>query len=374
MKKHWYRISLFALLSFMVLALFTGCGSSSPGPEEVISNAIEAIKEVETYRTDMIVVHTENGETTQSSILYEFASPDRLHTLQVYEDETLESIIIGQKYYQFETTNNKWHVRQWPGEVSSINMAVGMVEMLDSLVELKEMKGEDVDGSECFHYRGSVDMKAKGEEEKAKLDPSDPFYDELLKSLETYGKWQYDIEFWVDKETYLIRQLKQHQEITFIRDADEEDEREEHQAISTTQRFYDFDAPIIIEPPPAELVEGINLIANSMSGIGGEDIQHQQIKYEITISNRGTETARDVRIFIDSTATNQGFRSMEAEPTEKPVNLESGEYATYNIVWEYDLTQSSKEELAELMKNNILRATWVDENGQYNEETLSGAK
>jgi len=365
---------LLALLSLILLVSLAGCGSSGPDPEELISGAIEAIKEVETYRFDMIVVHTENGETTQSNVLFEFASPDRLHSTQVNEYEILESIVIGQKYYHFDTFDNKWHVRQWPGEVSSSNMAAGMVEMLDSLVGLKKMKDEEVDGSDCFHYKGSVDMKAKGEEEKAKLDPSEPYYEEQLQILEMYDKWQYDVEFWVDKETYLIRQLKQYQEVTFVRDAGEDDEGEEHQTVTATQRFYDFDAPITIEPPPAELVEGIDLIVNSMSSIGGEDIQHQQIKYEITVSNRGNETARDVRIFVDSTATNQGFQSMEAEPIERPVSLESGEHAAYNAVWEYDLSKTSKEELAELMKNNILRAVWVDEDGQQYEEILSEAR
>ena len=362
------------LLSFALLISLAGCGNSGPEPEAVISRAIEASKEVETYRAEMTVIQTENGEATRSNALIEFVSPDRLHSIQVNEDETLESIIIGQKYYNFTTFDNKWQVRQWPGEVSSINLGAVMVGILDSLEGLKKIKDEDIDGSECFHYRGSVDMKAKAEEEKAILDPADPYYEERLQILDMYDKWQHDVEFWVDKETYLVRQLKQYQETVFVRDAGEDEEREEHQTITVTQRFYDFNAPITIEPPAAELVEGVNLIANSMSSIGGKDIQHQQIKYEITISNRGNETARDVRVFIDTPATNQGYQSMEAEPAQSPVSLASGEYATYSIVWEYDLSKSSKEELTGLMENNILRTVWVEGNGRQQEEILSGTR
>jgi hypothetical protein len=371
MREHKCKKIFSALLAFLLFTPLIGCGSSSPDPEELITKAQLAIKEVETYRLEMMVIHTENGETTQSNGQFEFVSPDRMHTTTVNADDTTESIRIGQIEYRLDTFSSNWQVRQWPESFPFTNMAAGMVEMLGSLVGIVEMTDEEIDGVDCFHYKGNIDMKAKGEEEKAKLDPSQPDYEERMRALEMYDLWQTHCEFWLGKGDYLLRQLKQDQEVIFIRDAGEDTEREERQSITVTFRFYDFNTPITIEAPLAELVEGIYLTVSSTSSIGGKDLQHQQIKYEISISNKGSETAREVRVFIDSLATNQGFQTMEAEPSQSPVDLGSNEHETYTLSWEYDLTRSSKEELVELMKENVLRAVWLDEKGQQHEKVLS---
>lgn len=77
-----------------------------------------------------------------------------------------------------------------------------------------------------------------------------------------------------------------------------------------------------------------------------------------------------MRIIRDSLATNQGLQTIEAEPAQTPVNLGPNEHETYLISWEYDLTKTSKEELVELLEENVFRATWIDENGQQHEKVL----
>ena len=314
MREHKCQKIFLALLAFLLLTLLIGCTVSGPTPEEVISKAQAAIEEVQTYRLEMMGIHTENGETTQSNARIEFVSPDRLHTTTVNNDGTAETIRIGQIEYRFETFDNNWHVRQWPESFPFTNFAAGMVEMLGSLVGLVEMTDEEVDGVDCFHYKGSIDMKAKGEEEKAKLDPSQPDYEERMMALEAYDRWQLQSEFWVGKGDYLLRQLKQHQEGVFIKDAGEDTEREERQSITFTFRFYDFNTPITIEAPLAELVEGVLLTARMReTGSGGGDPEHQQMQYEITVSNGGTETANNLRLFVDTPITDDGLQTYEAE-------------------------------------------------------------
>ena len=56
--------------------------------------------------------------------------------------------------------------------------------MLDSLVELVELRDEKIDGVSCFHYRGNIDIEAQVEEQITNLDPSQPFYEEQLMFLE----------------------------------------------------------------------------------------------------------------------------------------------------------------------------------------------
>jgi hypothetical protein len=284
---------LLALLVLLISTLLIGCGSSRPDPEDVIARAKDAINEVQTYRSEGMSIHTENGETTQSSEQAEFVSPDRLRTITVDEGGTEERIRIGQIEYRLDAVGNNWQVRQWPESFPFPNLAVGLAEMFDSLVGLVEMPDEEIDGVDCFHYKGSIDVKARGEEEKAKLDPSQRDYEERMRALEIYNQWQLSFEFWVGKEDFLLRQLKQHQEVVYIKDAGEDTEREEHHITTGTFRLFDFNQSIQIEPPPAELIEGVNLTSGIVGSVGiSEDLQRHQIKYEITVSNKGGEIAR----------------------------------------------------------------------------------
>jgi hypothetical protein len=255
MKKHKCQKIFSALLALLLVTLLIGCGSSRPAPEEVIAKAQSAMEEVETYRSEMVSIYTENEETNRSSAQMEFVSPNRMHVIQVNGNGTEESILIGNTEYRLYADSNKWRVRQWPESMSFGNSATSWVEGLGSLVGLVELGDEEIDGVDCFHYKGSVDMKARREEEKAKLDPSQPDYEERMRALEVYGQWQLHSEFWVGKADFLLRQLKQHQEGVFIRDAGEDTEKEEHLSTTATFRFFDFNQPIKIEPPPAELIE-----------------------------------------------------------------------------------------------------------------------
>jgi len=61
---------------------------------------------------------------------------------------------------------------------------------------------------------------------------------------------------------------------------------------------------------------------------------------------------------------------MAAEPEHGSVNLGSDESKTYLINWEYNLAASSKEKFIILIEQNVLRASWIDENGQPHEKVL----
>jgi len=248
------KISL-ALLAILLIILLVGCGNSRPELEDVLASASDAIGEVSAYRIEMTLINTENGETTRASTSLEYVLPDRVHTVTVYEEGSEESIRIGQTEYYRDAGSDSWQVRQWPESVPFPIMSAGWVELLGSMVELVEMADEEIDGVDCYHYRGSVDMKAKGEEEIAKLDPAQPEYEHRLKALEVYDHWQLQREFWIGKEDYLLRQLEQHQEIYITEDPGEDTEKEVSYSITATFRFFDFNQHIQIELPVAESVE-----------------------------------------------------------------------------------------------------------------------
>ena len=122
---------------------------------------------------------------------------------------------------------------------------------------------------------------------------------------------------------------------------------------------------------------GVNLVATGHgcggSGSGaGEIPTHYELSFETTICNQGKETARDVRVFVEPSATNQGLQEMEVEPSQKqkPVTLEAGECETFVVNWEYKYTGSSNEEVYQLINQYVFHATWTDKNGNQGTSVL----
>ena len=99
-------------------------------------------------------------------------------------------------------------------------------------------------------------MEAGIEKQKAKLDPSQPGYDNILESLDIQRRWQIAVEYWIGKDDFLLRQMKQDSDIVNIDHVGQENETENHVFITYAIKFYDFNANIAIEPPVLDRVEG----------------------------------------------------------------------------------------------------------------------
>ena len=115
---------------------------------------------------------------------------------------------------------------------------------------------------------------------------------------------------------------------------------------------------------------GVNLVATGHgcggSGSGaGEIPTHYELSFETTICNQGSGTAKDVRVFVEPSATNQVLQTIEVKPSrkQKPVTLEAGECETFVVNWEYDYTGTSNEEVYQLINQYVFHATWTDKNG-----------
>ena len=243
----------YMLAVLLLLSLLTGCGDPRPNPEEVITRAIEATSELQTYRFEMTAAITQNGESTHGNMQGEFVAPDKLHVIATSNGDTEEGISIGQTQYQLSPTG-EWEMHEWSAALSSvsINWAVTTAEILDTLVELTTLRDEKIDGVSCFHYRGSVDIEAQVEEQIANLDPTKPFYEDMVKSIKQQLQSENEVDFWVGKEDYLLRRLDTHYEMVYTEDEGEDTEHEEHVVAIYSLRFYDFDEPIQVEPPVVE--------------------------------------------------------------------------------------------------------------------------
>ena len=237
------------LAALLLLSLLAGCGSGLT-PEEVIDRAIDAINELQTYRFEMTGTMTQDGEISQGNMQGEFASPDRLHIIDYSNDVTAEGIIIGQMEYQ-RSGNDDWEEREWSASMSSVrtNWAAAVAEIIDTLIKLDELRDETIDGVICFHYRGSIDIEAQVQEQIANLDPTQPYYDDMVKSIEQQLQSEQSVEFWIGKEDYLLRRVDTQYEMVFTEDEGEDTESQTHVTSTTDVRFYDFDEPLTIEPP-----------------------------------------------------------------------------------------------------------------------------
>jgi hypothetical protein len=241
----------YMLPAFLVLALLPACNPQL-SPEEVITKAIDAINELQTYRFEMTSTITMDRETSQGSIQGEFVFPDRLHMTTVSDGGTEEGIRIGQTEYIRWSVSDDWEVSEWRTAISSVrnNLALSTVEMLDSLVGMVKLPDEINDVVSCFHYKGIIDTKAEMEEQIANLDSTEPYYEERVQAIEQQPRSEQIVEFWVGKEDYLLRQMDI--QMVYTEDEGRDTEREVSISANYSIRFYDFNHPITIEPPVVE--------------------------------------------------------------------------------------------------------------------------
>jgi len=300
------------------------------------------------------------------------------------DGETYEFIIISDKQYTREPSSTQ------SGTMYVIALSSGSgpskeetLELLDTLTDLEKFPDEKIDGVDCFHYRGRVDIDRMVDERKAELDPAQRDYKERLEALEQQRQMKIEVELWIGKDDYLIRQIKRDIEAPWRGlSCDPASggvvELEGWSHSSSMVKYYDFNEPITIEPPltaSGELLPGWRLVGSSPKEsifsrdvtftIGGDDPAHQQISFRIAITNISEEVASNVRVTVHTMATNEESRSvwMEAEPSA-PIDLEPGESETYCITWEYDASHTSKDELARLVNLTTVLAKYTTPDGE----------
>jgi hypothetical protein len=245
----------------------------------------------------------------------------------------------------------------------------GMFRFIDSLTDLKALLSEQIDGVDCFQYRGRVDMDRAAEEQKAQLDPSTPGYGDILKSLESQRQQKIEAEFWIGEKDYLIRQVKLDMEIPqMMKRASEV----KWSSSTSLIKYRDFNEPVDIELPQPGHGEGAYL-GCSMSGSTGAE----GVRYRISVHNRGLGPALNVEVFIDNPPTTaEGLEVVEAQPSAtQPVKLDPGDSETYYATWEYDLNKFcdpklGKKEFLRLEKEMRIRIQWETREGEVKERIV----
>jgi len=380
--QRWRRPVLVAVPIVIILVVLLVLQPWSASPVDLIAGAYAATTELQSYRVFSFTTYTYESKTVDITWEIEFAAPDRYHAKATVDDDVNEVIIIGDKQYAREPRGGKVVAsvieQSFPGKEDTLRL-------LDQLTDLEKLPDESVEGIECLHYRGRIDVERIVEKQKAKLDPEQLGYGQILKDLERLRNAKTEVELWIGKDDYLIRQVKQYWEFPRVEPASRSAEQEIWHTANIMWKYYDLNEPIEIEPPTTasgELLPGWCLVSNPPASgppkeltfsrdvtftIGGDDPAHQQISFRIVISNIGEEVTSNVRVTLSTMATNKESRSitMEAEPfTPGPVDLEPGESETYHITWEYDATNTSKEELTQLVNLTTVLAKYTTSDGE----------
>jgi hypothetical protein len=258
-----------------LIAPVVGCGNENDSEEnnlrEVTTKAITATLGAQSYRVSSVDTHTLDGETWEATYESEFVAPDRYHestsndTYGSDERDWWELISIGDQGYIRGSDIPQWcqtpceyeiPLRVPEGVPEGVTTTDGrtataertplrletLLEPLNRLVDLKQLPDEVIDGADCLHYHSKFDMDSHVDmlqkRAKEREDGDIEFAD--------MRRWTMNYEVWIEKESYLIRQLKR--ETHYIASS-----REEKWAtgISIT-RLYDFNEPISIELPQLE--------------------------------------------------------------------------------------------------------------------------
>jgi len=360
----WLRPAAVALAAVVVLIVAL-MQPWSVNPQGVIAKAYSATEGLLSYRAT--ISGTGSEESNLDSVI-EFAFPDRFRVRITSDGETDEFIVVGDKQYVKSGDMSRNAIVAFSNSASSMLSKEATLRLIDSFTNLETQTDEKIKGVDCFRYRGRYDMTKQIEAQKARLaemqsrmDADD--YARMMEDLEnSFNNVNMRIDLWIGKDDNLIRQIVQTTQYP--------DNEGKLQTTSTTMTFFDFNEPIVIEPPldsDSELLEGWQLAGsitpdatqpvfsrNISSSIGAQegydDYAHQEVKYSITITNNSIETVKDVRVTIATMLNDTTDKSVkvEAEPETPTDTIAPDESRTFNARIPFDAAGMTKEKIIEL--------------------------
>jgi hypothetical protein len=192
--------------------------------------------------------YSSDGEAQETTWEGEVAAPDRSRVkLTTETGKWCEATRIGEQSYVRASD-----MPESGAAVSEVACVMGSMteelEPLELLIDLERLPDEEIDNVQCLHYRGRMDMDALVQREQARTGSQLP--PELW---ELMRRGSMEVELWVGKDDYLIRQMKR---LDHMPEWEAGTAEERWMRQSTVQRFYDFNEHISIEPPPPDSSEG----------------------------------------------------------------------------------------------------------------------
>lgn len=384
--RRWLRPALVVgtVMILLTIVLITQPWGGSLEPQGVLVQAYTATENLQSYRATISGTASE-GDTLDSVI--EFVFPDRFHARITSDEETNEFIIVGDKQYVKSGDMSRNMIIAFSKSATSMLSKEATLKLIDSLTDLQTLLDEKIEGVDSYHLKGRVNMEQAIEREKARLaemqsrmDPDD--YNRMMESVVTSFNINTEIELWIGKNDNLIRRMIQTTQFP--------DSEGQLQTSSTTLTFYDFNEPIIIEPPldsNGELLKGWQLAGsitpdskqrvfgrNITSSIGAQegydDWSHQEVEYTITITNNSIETVKNVRVTVSTMLTAEANKPATVEAqSETPADIMApGESRTYHARCPFDASGYTKEDILELQEVTTILVHFTTKDGEELQE------
>jgi len=204
--------------------------TSTLSASEIIANSAEIMREIDSFHFEIthegggtpIVMGLEMREATG-----DVAKPGKLSTTI---SATMSGILVRVDIITVGTTTYMTNplTRQWellPGEFSAISIFdpdAGVVAILEGMTDLTKLDDEKIDTFTCFHIKGKI--------------PCESLRPITLSSIEGID---IDVEVWIDKEEFLLHQIKLDGRIT----------ETEKEGIIRYLKLSNFDQEVEIELP-----------------------------------------------------------------------------------------------------------------------------
>jgi len=388
----WLKPALigFAAIVVLIVAVVQPWGGSLE-PKSVLAKTYTATEGLLSYRFDISGSYSPD-HTQEARLEAGYSFPDRYHVLMTEPSkEQEEFIVIGEKQYVKNTSMSRNLISATITGFSSLLKKETTLSYLDMLTDIEELPDENINGTDTIHYRGTIDIEQQIAEARRSIQEARdrnsaerPTDEEIDRDLDGMRSVNTIIELWIGKDDYLIRKMTMARQ---VRDSGVWDT-----SSLTSFEFYDFNEPIVIEPPldsDGALLEGWQLAGsitpdatqpvfsrNFTSSIGAQegydDYAHQEVKYSITITNNSIETVKDVRVTIATMLTDEAGKpaTVEAEPETPADTIAADGSKTFHARCPFDATGLTKEEIIKLHDMATILVHFTTEDGRELTELL----
>ena len=227
-------------LIVVLLVLVVACTSGASPPDGLLW-AITKTSEVQSYRSTGTTTTYADTDTFQSSWESAVAAPDRYRVKTIINTDWREFINIGNTSYVLYAESPQWQVCL-EGTCGCVHTPIyKSLHPLHYMVDVEVLQEDEINGVNCSHYQGRVDMTSFIKEQESIIGG-------MTTQLEEMRRWEICAELWIDSDDY-IRNMKTEVRYPYT---DPTSGNERWSTKLATMCFFDFDEAISVEPPEIE--------------------------------------------------------------------------------------------------------------------------
>lgn len=360
---------------------------SSNDPQSALARAQATLDNIKSYRFSLSGTRTEAGHTSGTTLLVEFASPDRYHSKTETPDFSLETISIGDEGYfklpegVFEGDVGRSVWSQPGASLSSMISKEYTLDTLGSLKDVRQLPDESVDEVTCLHYKGTFDVDKylaklaaswkQGNPDLGIAPRSDKDVEDNIAELrDSIGSST--IELWIGEDDSLLRRM--------IQDSERIGSNGEAVSSSYDYIFSGFNE-VTIEPPldaNGGLLPGWQtttpdvpmVSANITSVVDNYDPSDRQITFSISITNTSEEILTD--FYVDIPAFTDGIsdksvwsRWGNGQRTTERSRLMPASAMKFSATLGYDATSVTPDRIKEIVGRSNVRVGYTLPDGEH---------